>query len=427
MLALQGESYRTGLNPAIDLDKCVDVQALEQLLATFVQATGLPAGCGIFDLRGKRVVPVDLKSFPRLCRVAWTSASGQERCREDFRKVIARSAETGFKTFVRHSCHLGITICGAPIIEENQPIALLLSGQVLSKPLSPKRRAVLIRVGEGFDLDQKGMERAVDELRVASLREIEGAAGLLQALVGHVLAASLSKRRSQRQAELEKMLYETELGMLQSQINPHFLFNALNTVMWMASLEKAEETVKIVCALADLLRYNLRQIGKLVPLGQEIEQVKGYLLIQKARFGDRLQVVVDVDPSAAAVDVPVLILQPLVENAIIHGLEAKVGNGTLVLQARRKRDRVVIEVKDDGEGMSPEVAHEVIDRLEKAESQTRLAGLGMMNVVRSLRHHFGDRAAMEVFSHVGRGTLVRLNIPVELPELSALETDVSRG
>ncbi|MBI4317081.1 MAG: histidine kinase [Chloroflexi bacterium] len=394
-----------------DLRQLADLHALDRLMGAFIRATGLPSGCGIFDLHGERLVPVDLTRFPRICRVVWTSSRGQERCSALIRQIIEGYAATGSSQASHHTCHLGLTVCAAPILEGSAPIGVVLAGQVWEKPPSARRRAGLIRGGDWFDIDRPEMERALDDIRVVPPEEMRGAAGLLQAIVSHVVSAGLSCRRSEREAELEKMLYETELGMLQSQINPHFLFNALNTVMWLASLEKAKETVKIVCALADLLRYNLRQLGQLVPLQQELEQIKGYLLIQKARFADRLHFVVDVEPSAAMVPVPVLILQPLVENAIIHGLEAKAGSGTLVVTARRKGSGVVIEVRDDGIGMSREAYQSLAERVRKAGSQVGAPGLGITNVVRSLRHHFGDRAAMEIVSNAGQGTTVRLTIP----------------
>jgi len=327
---------------------------------------------------------------------------------------------------------LGLTICAAPIFREATPIGAVVGGQVWSEYPSPGRRVDLIRKSRSLQVDECEMERALDEVRVVPLRQIEGATGLLQAIVNYLVSTSLAKERSEREVELERMLYETELGLLQSKINPHFLFNALNTVMWLASLEKANETVKIVCALADLLRYNLKQLGQLVPLEQEVEQIKGYLLIQMARFGDRLTFVVDVEPTVAATPVPVLILQPLVENAVIHGLELKEGRGTLVITARRGDCGVVVMVKDDGVGMSAEKVNRIRELATKGGSSPKVAGLGLVNVARSLYHHYGGGAIMDVASNAGSGTTVRLVIPeqgirVEPRLLSAAQSSVRRA
>ena len=120
---------------------------------------------------------------------------------------------------------------------------------------------------------------------------------------------------------------EARFGALQSQVNPHFLFNTLNTISRTAMFENAEKTVKLTRTLANLFRYRLRQKSVIVPLSQELHIVGEYVYLQKVRFGDRLEYVEIVSDECKTVPVPILLFQPLVENAIIHGIEPKVKGG----------------------------------------------------------------------------------------------------
>ncbi len=149
---------------------------------------------------------------------------------------------------------------------------------------------------------------------------------------------------------------EAELRALQSQINPHFLFNTLNTLSSMALLEGAGKTHQMLLALADLMRYSLRRGPALATLEEEVMHAKYYLRIQQATMGDRLRMRLDVPPELGGIRVPLLTLQPLVENAVLHGIEEKVEGGTVSITGRLENNGVVVEVADDGVGMEEDYA-----------------------------------------------------------------------
>jgi two-component system LytT family sensor kinase len=207
-------------------------------------------------------------------------------------------------------------------------------------------------------------------------------------------------RIEHRLHEQEKLLLAAKISALASQINPHFLFNTLTSI---SSLIRSQpETARMVVhRLSALLRRRLRDPNHFVTLREEVEALQEYLDIETIRFGPQLRVAMDLDDEALDVPVPSMILQPLVENCIKHGLSRKVGGGTITVQAKPLADGALIEVSDDGLGMSEE-------RLETALSD----GIGLSNVNERLRVIYGARSALRITSQLGRGTRIALEIPV---------------
>lgn len=203
-------------------------------------------------------------------------------------------------------------------------------------------------------------------------------------------------------AELEEALRAMELRALQAQVNPHFLFNTLSSIAACSFMEGAPKTNELVQALARLLRYTLRQIGQMVDLEEELRHVRDYLLIEQTRFGDRISVAYVISPEALRTRLPLLTLQPLVENAIIHGLEPKAG-GTVTIAARVEAARALVQVIDDGAGMDGPVT--------SGAQTSHVTGLGLENVRRRLEHAFGEQGSLAVDSRPGQGTTVTLTLP----------------
>ena len=201
--------------------------------------------------------------------------------------------------------------------------------------------------------------------------------------------------------EQERLLLQARMEALQSQINPHFLFNTLNSVSSLVRFDP-DKARDMIVKLANILRRLLRVKGdSFVALQEEFQFIDDYLDIEQVRFGtDKLKIVKELQQSSLDVVVPTMILQPLVENSIKHGLAPKIEGGSITLRSRVHDGLVVIEVADDGVGMLPGGA-------EPAGS-----GIGMANVKERLAVLYGDAAKMEIDSQRGKGTLVRITIPV---------------
>jgi two-component system, LytTR family, sensor kinase len=203
--------------------------------------------------------------------------------------------------------------------------------------------------------------------------------------------------------EQERLLLHARMEALQNQINPHFLFNTLNSISSLVRFDP-ETAREVTSKLANILRRMLSSTDAFVPLREEVEFIDNYLDIEVVRFGDKLRVVKELAPESLDVMVPAMILQPLVENSIKHGLASKVEGGSIHLRSRVSDSRVVIEVEDDGVGMA------TTQLLEAAHA--RRAGIGMANVSERLQVLYGDTARMTIDSREGKGTLVRIRLPL---------------
>lgn len=216
----------------------------------------------------------------------------------------------------------------------------------------------------------------------------------------------------QDQSELDQLLKEMELKHLQNQINPHFLFNTLSTISKMAYLEEANSTSSLIDSVAALLRHSLGEIDKNVTLENEINVVQDYFRIQRTRFSERVQFVTKIDESCLQIEIPRLTLQPLVENAFIHGIEAREEGGIISISIEQTEDSVIIEVTDDGEGIEQ-------DKIEALMSLTPVkddhvghsTGIGLTNVIRRLQLFYKRNDVVEIESEKGQWTTIRLRLP----------------
>jgi two-component system LytT family sensor kinase len=198
--------------------------------------------------------------------------------------------------------------------------------------------------------------------------------------------------------EQERLLLNARMEALQNQINPHFLFNTLNSVSSLVRFDP-DTAREMIIKLANILRRLLNSTDAFVPLRDELEFIDNYLDIEVVRFGrDKLKVVKEMEESALDVMVPSMLLQPLVENSIKHGLSSKIDGGSIFLRSRMDGAKVIIEVEDNGVGM----------RSERAGG----TGIGMANVAERLKVLYEDAATMTIDSNPGKGTLVRITMPV---------------
>jgi len=225
--------------------------------------------------------------------------------------------------------------------------------------------------------------------------------------VGIALKVWNALRIEMKLEEQKRLLLEARLDALQRQINPHFLFNTLNSIASLARM-KPELAREMTVKLANILRALLKDHDTYVPLRDELSFTDDYLDIEVVRFGsEKLRVEKDIDPRTLAVLVPSILLQPLIENSIKHGLEPRLSGGTVTLRSRLEKDSLLIEVSDDGVGMG-----------NKPTSGLRRtgAGIGMKNVQERLEVLYGNRARFSIVSNPGRGTLVSIEIPANLFE-----------
>jgi two-component system LytT family sensor kinase len=214
--------------------------------------------------------------------------------------------------------------------------------------------------------------------------------------------------------EQERLLLHARMEALQNQVNPHFLFNTLNSISSLVRFDP-DKAREVIFKLATILRRLLNSSEAFAPLREEFEFIDNYLDIEVVRFGrDKLRVVKELDPQSLDVLVPSMLLQPLVENSIKHGLASKVDGGSIYLRSRLGAKQLIIEVEDDGVGMG---AAQLVERPDGLGG----TGIGMANVAERLKVLYGDTAKMTIDSQGGKGTLIRLRVPLlqEAPGIPA--------
>jgi len=204
--------------------------------------------------------------------------------------------------------------------------------------------------------------------------------------------------------EQERLLLHARMEALQNQINPHFLFNTLNSISSLVRFDP-DTAREMIFKLATILRRLLSSGEAFAPLREEFEFIDNYLDIEVVRFGsEKLHVVKELDPASLDVVVPSMLLQPLIENSIKHGLAPKIEGGSIFLRSRVVNSRLIIEVEDDGVGMGSA-------QLDESSSWSGM-GIGMANISERLQVLYGDTARMTIDSHEGKGTLVRIRLPL---------------
>ncbi len=238
---------------------------------------------------------------------------------------------------------------------------------------------------------------AVVSNRMARAGLLRATAEVARYVSGQLELAELDESRSR--------LAQAEVRALRAQISPHFVYNALTTISAFVRTDP-EEARELLMEFAEFTRYSFRAAGEFTTLAEELNNIDRYLILEKARFDDRLQVKLQIAPEVLPVVLPFLALQPLVENAVRHGLAGKPGGGTVSVLAEDAGSECVISVEDDGVGMDPRKLREEMD-----DSHLSGAHVGLGNVHDRLRHAFGDECGLVVETGIGAGTKVSMRVP----------------
>ena len=217
----------------------------------------------------------------------------------------------------------------------------------------------------------------------------------------------------QKVTQSEILNKEMEFKTLQSQMNPHFLYNTLDTINWLAFKEKQTEICNLVAAISSLIRASISNKKSIITIEQELDYVKNYIYIQHIRYKDRFDIIYDIDESLLKQAVPKLIIQPIVENAIIHGIENSKNKNLLYISVKRENECIIIIVKDTGIGMTDEKVSELLKEPLNAEGDEQKAhtNLGLYAVHKRIQLMYGDLYGLTVQSQAGEGTTVTLHIP----------------
>jgi two-component system sensor histidine kinase YesM len=209
-------------------------------------------------------------------------------------------------------------------------------------------------------------------------------------------------------SEEQKHKEEARLQTLQAQINPHFLFNTLNSIKWMAMLSGAKHVSQMITKLGKILQYTMKVNEEVVTLEDEVTHLQSYLDLQKIRFNDNVGIHFNIPPELNHYSISKFILQPIVENSIIHGKRMPL---SIEISAAREDECLTIKVTDNGNGISEEKLEEL--RAQLSQDHARYSGIGIYNVNKRIKMHFGRAYGIEMNSTPGEGTLVTVKLPLQ--------------
>ena len=272
---------------------------------------------------------------------------------------------------IRYSVRLGRSVT-QPVVDLSRRAEDVISGDLTAREPVRSETYELRTLGEG-------MEQMISRIN-AQIQEI-----------------------TQKQASLRKM----ELALLQAQINPHFLYNTLDTIIWLIEADRPQAAVEMVSNLSDFFRHSLSRGEDVITLEEEERHVRSYLQIQQARYKDILDYTIDVDPALREARIPKLTLQPLVENALYHGIKRKRGKGCIRVTGRPEGADVLLEIADNGAGMS----RERLEELNRAMESGERVGFGLATVHERLRLLYGPPYGLVLSSREGEGTTVTARFP----------------
>ena len=248
-------------------------------------------------------------------------------------------------------------------------------------------RETMLKIASGYQ------NLRAKEAGASELREVTRQFNAMLDQIDQLMAAIRRQEETTRQYELQA---------LSSQINPHFLYNTLDTIIWMAEFQDSQRVVQVTKSLATYFRLALNQGKDLICLSDEINHVRQYLFIQKQRYGDKLEYEIAEDPDFDNLVLPKLVLQPLVENALYHGIKEKDGQGHIKVSVHKKDSGLVIRIEDDGVGFQAAG--------DSSQSQLKRGRVGLQNVDQRLKLHFGDNYQMKINSAPEKGTTVEIYI-----------------
>lgn len=321
---------------------------------------------------------------------------------------------------------------GAAVIAVQTLLSVGLAVWVSRSVTEPVGRLVRLAREVTKGVPPARLAEAPDFARARSPDELGLLAGAFLEMLTSLREAA---ERDKERLEQGRIVKELELRALQSQIQPHFLFNALNVLSKLALIEGAERTSDLIVSMSKLIRYRLRERDEPVSLRDELGHVAEYVAIQRARFGNRVRCVSEIDEAALSAKLPALTIQPLVENAFVHGIEHMEEGAEIRIAARRDDANgcAVVEVSDNGAGMDEETRQALLrldyepEETDRTEPAATSAGLGTRNVFRRLQLFTGRSDAVDVRSAPGQGTTFTIRIPLTPREEAADVPSAYRG
>jgi ligand-binding sensor protein len=395
----------------LKLSDVISPEELQEIQDCFAKATGFAAIT--VDFQGKPLIKYS--SFSNFCAKLREDSVYNDKCRQSDAHAGLEAVRNG--SLCIHRCHGGLIDFAVPIMVDGEYLATFMCGQVKSNDFGDVATRLIQQDDEIFKKNP-ALIKLYDEIPTLPAERIKATVHLLEITVNAIVEQfnlrrinSLLQEEERKQAELIRERNELEIKLLHSDVEPHFIFNALNTAGRQARLEEARKTEDIIYSLADMCRYSMKNSGPLVTVEQELQNIRNYFFVQKTRFGEQLAFEMEVVPEIYGCAIPAMSLQVLAENSMRHGLEKKNDLGFVKITGEKKNDRLFFEVEDNGAGIARDIIKRLNDVTGVINSPPSPFGSGIHNLYRRLRYFFRDDFNVTFSENPQNGVTVRVSIP----------------
>ena len=313
-------------------------------------------------------------------------------------------------------CKYGLENILLPIIVKDETLGYIAGMQVYSHDTEYKKFMIDVQsLKNDKSVDLEFIAKSIASLKTVELDKLKIHEQLCRHISNNIsldLSESASDvnphvaRLSIEKETLEKKIINLEAKNMSLVINPHFLFNTLNCIARIAYFEKSHTTEELIYCLSDLLRYNLKQSDQLHTIASEIDNIEKYLYIQKTRYKSRLEYDIDVPEKIRSYRIPNMVIQPIVENAIIHGTTAIRDGGKVSIYAEKSKDTIIISIADNGNGFPKDV----LDKIQQHENNS---GLGFRSTDRRLKQYYGECYGLKIVKSDYSGSTITITIPTQ--------------
>lgn len=391
---------------------------LQEIQDRFAEATGLAAVT--VDYSGKPITKYS--KFSSFCAYLREFPEYREKCYQcdAFGGLEAARRK---KPYI-YQCHSGLIDFAIPIIANEQYLGSVLAGQTrLDEAADVNKLDTIGRKSEWENHDEA--KEAFDTIPLIPFEKVSAAAEMMFLVVNNLVEQNITRliqnelneknteliHEMKVRVQLEKELQRKDIQYQQLQMNPYFLFGILNTASNLAILEDAPKTGELILSLTEFSQYLLDHTNSLVTIKEELDHVQNYLAMQSIRFEDRITFEIHVPDQMKAIKIPAVIIQSLVDNAVIHGLEPKERGGIVQINGTSQEDQWIIEVSDNGVGIPEHLLTNLLSVKEEIPSTRQSKGIGLNMVNQILVAHYGPEYSISVKSIRDVGTTVTFKVP----------------
>lgn len=399
----------------INLRDIITEDFQNEIQDSFAFATGF--GVVFTDEKGNHIGPGG--NFCRFCNKINETPEGAHYCAYSNKQAIEIALTTKKPSI--YICHAGLVNIEIPLIYKGNCVGAITAGQVLCSEENTYPQDQV--AGKINWLSNPVLASYYREVEIMNCQQIEAATTSLLTITNYIIQnlaytqvqkelARKSEellRAENKRIELEKQLKQAQLDALQKQVTPHFIFNVINSVSRLLSLEEYETAQEMLNSFSQMMRYSLSDLRSTVPLCRELDYIRNYLAIQNIRFGNRIHYEISCDEELNSLYIPFFSLQPLVENSIEHGLLCKENGGKLTLRCVRKESYDLISIEDNGVGIPLKKLNEL--RFQQLSFRcVQKKHVGLHNSYRRLRLMFGGNMTFSFDSQEGAGTRIMIKI-----------------